>query len=250
LGYVPCIFAGFAAVLGMAGNIYCQTVSFPQKVGGATLYTGVFGYRTKDWAEINDNIWVFTTCQSYSVIEDEFGFAYDEDKKMRTVQAFAITAPVVGGLMLIFACLAPCLTPGTVPWKLLGLMFLLVCLFQGLTLMVIQSSVCLDNPVLQYLDEEFPVIRATFPDECEWDAGFRLSLTAVVFWFVAGAATLALPAPVPFPLTPAQTQDVTNQQNADGTAEETNVVVQGTQVPIEEPEEGEAEPEKPKPAAE
>jgi hypothetical protein len=229
--------ATVAAVIGTAGNLYCETVSFPQKVGGGTLYAGVFNYRTRDYVAVNDDIWVYTTCNSYNTLDKELGFDYFIDSKTKTTMAFAIMAPVIGGICLVFAYIAPCFTTSPARWKTLGTIFLLVSILQGITLIILESSICLSNPVLQYLETESPNVRETFPDECERTIGFNLGISAVVFWFLAGVSMYVLPAPVLELRQPPQTQEVTYQQNADGTVEETNVVVvKGAAVPDEQAE--------------
>jgi hypothetical protein len=207
--------------------VYCETFKFPQEVdaGGGTLYAGVFNYRTKDYFSTDVNTWVYTTCRSYSYLDKELGFDYDIDSKTRTAMAFSIMAPVIGGITLVFAYVVPCLTIAESQWKCIGITFALAGLFQGIALLVQNSSVCLDNPVLQYLESNNPDARETFGDECEWGPGYKLSIAAVVFWFVAGLSTFVLPAPVVSRSEPVQTQTVTYQQTSNGSVEETNVVV-------------------------
>eukprot|EP00980_Cylindrotheca_fusiformis_P025150 scaffold13207_cov143-Cylindrotheca_fusiformis.AAC.3 len=107
----------------------------------------------------------------------------------------------------------------------MGALFLVCSLFQGLTLLVVDSSICHDNPVLQ--SENY----TTDSDSCEWYTGLYLSIIAVVLWFLAGVAALVLPAPHVDPRQPQQTQTVTYQRNPDGTIQETDVeVVKGTNV--------------------
>jgi hypothetical protein len=219
-------------ICGTAANIYCQAVSFTQKDGGAKLYAGVFNYRTKDYVEINEEFWVFNTCQNYRYFDKDLGYDYDLDSKTKTTMAFAIIAPVIGGVTLFFAYLVSCVTVSEHRWKSIGIIFILTSIFQGITLLILQSSICLNNPVLQVLESERPDIRETFHDECKWEAGFRLNIAAVVFWFFAGFSTFVLPSPVVSRSQPTQTQTVSYQQNADGTVEETNVVVKGAAIDV------------------
>ena len=102
---------------------------------------------------------------------------------------------------------------------------LLVGLCQGLTLLVIDSNVCNEaNPVLDAYD------FALTSDDCQWEAGIRMSITALVVWVVIGMLLLfgVIPPPQGYPRAPQQTQTVTYQQtiHPDGsrTVEQVRVV--------------------------
>jgi hypothetical protein len=105
-------------------------------------------------------------------------------------------------------------------------MCIIVSLFQGLSMLSLESDICLDNPAVGYL-ESLPGVTAIigdFPEECSWAAGFKLSITAVVFWFLAGVVVLATPPPKKPVPGPPETQEVTYQQNPDGTVDKVQVI--------------------------
>ena len=206
---------------GTAGNMYCETFSF-RSDRDFRLFVGLWSYRTQEKVEFNGNTYMRTVCEYY----DELDYDYDKDSRWRTVMAFSIMAPVLGGILLFCSCLAPCFSVNPAQWKLGGIFCLVVSIFQGVTLLSLQSDICLENPAVGFL-ESIPgsnQILGTFPDECSWAAGFRLSITAVVFWFLAGVVILATPPPTkPAPDEP-ETQEVTYQQHPDGTVEKVQVV--------------------------
>ena len=70
--------------------------------------------------------------------------------------------------------------------------FLVCCVLQGCSLLVQQSSICLDNPFIQYLAVTAPAVVESLkdPTKCEWGAGFKFGITATVFWGVAGLMVL------------------------------------------------------------
>lgn len=216
-----------AIIFGTAANFVCETVKFVQEPGNAdaTLYVSPWNFRTRGVMEVNGQVFVYNTCQYYSSLEDSFGSGFTVDAKTRTVWAFSIMTPIIGGLLLFLACLGPCWTVQPSMWKCLGYLLIILSAFQGLTLMVKSSSICSNNPVLQYFDATASDLADTFPDTCEWATGYALNITAVICWFLAGLLAITCPSPEVFPAEPPQQQTVTYTQNADGTVSETNVTV-------------------------
>ena len=93
-------------------------------------------------------------CQKYDNLKSKFGYDYDIDETTMATMAFALLTPIIGGLALIYACIGPCCIRPIVPskWKSLGMIFITMSIFQGLALLVLDSSICNDNPVLQWMD--------------------------------------------------------------------------------------------------
>jgi hypothetical protein len=206
--------------------MYCESVQFPQDNSDAVVFAGVWSYRTKNYVEVNGDVWAFTTCRGYNYLDRELGIDYDLDSKARTVMAFSILALFFGGIGVFFSYLAPCSgSRFSLMWMSLGNAFLFTCILQGLTLLIQNSSICSDNPVMQAMESESPTVRETFADECEWGPGFRLNITSVVFWFLAGMSTKFITPPEVSASEPTQTQTVTYQQNPDGTVAESDVVI-------------------------
>lgn len=202
-----------------------------------TIYVSPWSYRGKNSVEVNGETFIYNTCSYYNTLEDNFGFNYSIDAKTRTVMAFSIITPVIGGLMLIGACWANCRAFSDKRWKSIGAIFVFMSIFQGITLLVQSSSICNDNPVLQYIAATSPDLYDTFASDCEWATGYILAITGVALWFVAGACCFVVPAPVVVPEHPPQEQTVTYTQKPDGTVEETNVtVVKGHAVPAKNAE--------------
>ena len=234
---VPGILAFVAVVLGTAGNIYCQTVKFTQKSNDGTepivLYAGVFSY--KPWDKTNDSGEDFASKMIFNGRSQEdcrYYGNYDTDGYAIATMAFAILTPVIGGLALFYAILGTCCTVPPSRWKAMGTIFMTMSVFQGLTLLVLKSSICNDNLALDMMDAVDSDLRDSFSNTCEWAIGLEFSIAAVAFWFLAGLSTFILPSPKVNRRRPQQSQIVTYQQYPDGTTEETNVViVKGTNVP-------------------
>ena len=234
--FLPSVFAAIAVVIGTAGNMYCQTLSFTPNAGD-TVYVGVFQYKTKSLVEWHGNTYVYNHCESYESLKNNFSFDYTVDKKWKVTKAFSIITPILGGIFLVICRLFACYWLSPSIWKLTGIVFLLCSLFQGLTLLVIQSDVCKDNPAINFINSTSTALGRQYPSECAWDVGFKLSIAAVPLWFVAGLAILVMPYPQRFPQDPPQTQEVTYQRtvNPDGTATVQEVaIVKGTTVDMKE----------------
>eukprot|EP00529_Nitzschia_sp_RCC80_P028280 CAMPEP_0113485164 /NCGR_PEP_ID=MMETSP0014_2-20120614/24342_1 /TAXON_ID=2857 /ORGANISM="Nitzschia sp." /LENGTH=267 /DNA_ID=CAMNT_0000378801 /DNA_START=87 /DNA_END=890 /DNA_ORIENTATION=+ /assembly_acc=CAM_ASM_000159 len=245
--FLPGTLGVCAIVLGTAANVFCETIKFTQNPGhdDLTLYAGPFSYRTKGQSEWPDgSTYIYTTCRYYGYLEDNYGFNYYVDATTKAVWSFAIMTPILGAFYILCACLAPCVTNiGESRWKSLGCLLITLSIFQGITLMVQSSSICNNNPTLQYINSVDPTgeLAGTFPTTCEWATGYTLNIIAVVLWFLAGASCYVFPAPIVHAERPVQEQTVTYQQNPDGTVAETNVVIQGKPVGREEPKEHEME---------
>ena len=240
VAYIPAILATIAVICGVASNLYCETLQFPQVSGRATLLVGVFSFRTTDAEEIDNETWVDTACQNYGWLDKDLGFDYELDAKARTAMAFAIIAGFVGGIATFFSFVLPCSGNNAYESrsKKLSTVFFVTSVLQGLSLFIHSSSLCNNNPVLQYLESSNSLLRETFGDECEWAAGFRLNITSVVFWILAGLAMKYMGPPNYSAHAESQVQTVTYQQNEDGTISEANVtIVKGAAVhaAIEQP---------------
>jgi hypothetical protein len=174
----------------------CETVAFELPNGDLTLFANAWSYRTIATAEFNGEKYIFNVCKSYRFIESDFGFDYSVDAKTNTVKAFAIIAVIIGALAICIAYLLPC-TKNASPtmWKGMGLVLIATSFFQGITMLILRSSICFDNPLVQYLNEDFPRVGERFPESCEISSGFKQNIASVVLWFVAGAVTLAVSPP-------------------------------------------------------
>jgi len=190
---VPAVLAVTALICGAFGTFNCGTLEFPQTGSGdASISVGAWSYRTNNYALVGNDIWVIETCRSYRYLDKDLDFPYEIDSKTRAVMAFSILAAIFGilGCMLSFS--AACGgNANESTFKSMGGMFLLVGLFQSLTLMIQSSSICSDNPVMQYLDSGI-VDANIFSNECEWGSGYKAIISSVVFWFVAAFASLGL----------------------------------------------------------
>jgi hypothetical protein len=201
--YLPIVFSVIALLLGAPGSIYCKTFSFTDENNSNNkVYVGIFGYRSKEALYVEDfngdvDIYIRTYCAPYNDLKDYYEFEYDVDTKWTATKAFAIISVTLGGILSIFSCCAPCVSVNPKLWKLLGIGFLLVCLFQGLSLLSLQSDVCTNNPIINALEQTRRPFN--FPEKCDWDVGYKLIISSVALWFLAAFTVLVLPAPEKYP---------------------------------------------------
>lgn len=79
--------------------------------------------------------------------------------------------------------------------KIAGVLLLMACLFQGLTLLVLQSDLCdvYENPFF----DQYPVLQAsgalTTNETCTLGRSAIVSIVSMCLWFVAGGIALAIP---------------------------------------------------------
>lgn len=197
-------FVTVAALCGLSGLFSCTTVKFPAKSGdNGQLDAGLFRYRTKAFYYLqgDDTVYVSDTCVAYGILSDN-GFDYVLDKKAEALQGLAIAIGVIGGVFAILSCVIPCVPgcPNKI-WQFTGLIFLITGIMQGCTLMLLDSSICTNNPVVQYLNEFIPIAHGLLadPTQCQTSSGYNMIITATVFWIVAGLMTAVFPPPTCFP---------------------------------------------------
>lgn len=234
LAFIPAVLGTIAFGLSVMSNLWCETIKF-DPVSGGELPARSFGpFYVKEL--------VATTIpgsggNSYQIGEKCVNLpdGLSKDANWKTTQAFAIITAIIGGVLLFFTWLSPCLVALGRFWKQAGCLFIFCSITQGLTLLFLESNACLSN---SYVSSQF-----VYEDECSWDWGTRTNISSVVFWFLAGFSMFLIPPAQTPERPPAETQTVTYAQNADGTVGETGVV-KGTYVAGEgvvnnaDPEEG------------
>jgi hypothetical protein len=200
-GVLSIFFAALALLFGVYGLFTCNAVEFPQKQGDGAISVGLYGYRTKSYTLVDQgdttDIWVSDVCIKFDGLNSG-AFTYTVDKLTESLQGLAISVAVIGFVFAILSCVIPCVPEVShLAWKGLGLMFLVCCILQGCSLLLLQSSICLDNPVIQFFEANNPALLATLedPDKCALAPGIKMSISAVAFWFVAGIIPLFLPPP-------------------------------------------------------
>ena len=138
-----------------------------------------------------------------------------DDAFLLTVQVLAIVACLCGALLVVSVGAVPyCGLRYPVPqWQCYGVLYLLTSVVQGLTLLIVNSTVCHDNPVLAGLQPPphgtasgggpDPTSTAhllhrpdggrdppPFAADCELGVGFYCGILSTILWCVAGGLVL------------------------------------------------------------
>lgn len=188
-----------------------------------TIYAGPWSYRTIASIEWQEETYYFNVCQSYKFLRKELEFDYTLDSKTKVVQAFGIITVILGAIGIVFAYMLPCTrNPRISMWKAMAATFIFTTLTQGLTLLIQQSSICLDNPLIQFISYKSPDDGERFPEECTLSRGFWLNVASVCLWFVAGVFAFMVSPPDGGLLSPISLDNNNKQEqnggNSDGDA--------------------------------
>lgn len=101
---------------------------------------------------------------------------------------------VIGGILAIIVIVVQCISLCTInpmkvsarPWN--TILYFLTALFQGLTLLILDSAAC-DSSVLQGLGDINGIGDIQFEETCRISTGARLIIAAVSFWAAAGCSS-------------------------------------------------------------
>jgi len=153
------------------------------------------------------------------------------DSKWRSARAFSTMTLIIGGVVTFWALLAGCLYPSKQTYKAGGMIYMLCCLFSGLSLLLLDSNAC--NSVMTTLQDQTQDVNLTFPSSCAMAAGAKCAIAATVMWFVAAIAALKVDPPERSPIT-VETHDVTYTKTtgADGAAMVSENVVKGEPIAV------------------
>ena len=182
------------------------SLQFGRKCMAFRLYISVDGTFISHTYYIPDNLYAVWRYQGWSFVAQSGGAYIFEscnyypegqeiDATWKTAQAFAIMSFIFGFFLMIGSCVFACAQDNTNVstrgW--LAPFYLLLTLFQGLSLLFMNSNACNSNVQVKYQTE---TTYAEFPETCSLNTGANLIISATVLWFAAavssfGAARMA-----------------------------------------------------------
>lgn len=177
-------FATKALVLGLFGALKCNFIKFTAPYGAnggeIEIKFGVWLYQSWSIVASVDSLHIQKSCHAY--IDSA-----TIDTAWKTSRIAIIMTGVFGFsfllLNLIWGCSYTSHRVYIGGWE--GVEYLLVAIFQGLTLLFLNSSVCKDNA---FIEQIRPFLD--FPEICSISAGSICVMVSVGFWVLAAAANL------------------------------------------------------------
>jgi len=171
-------------------NYWCKAVRFESSVDGIPDYNfGLFSApRTTTVSVDVDAATVYIGQQCFTYSDD-----IELDASWKSARAFAIISIILGTFITIILWFVPCMPDmfGGSVWKgFTGATLVLMPLVQGLTMLLLTSDVCTDNPVLNVLK-----LSAFYNDDCSMSEGTYMSIVSTVSWFITGAMMAVYGAP-------------------------------------------------------
>jgi hypothetical protein len=178
----------------------------------------------------------------------EYGDDVDFDTPWKIARIFAVVAPLAGAFLAICLYVAPCMIFfSRTTYNAMACLFLVLLPgLQGLTLLVLTSDVCKDNPVIENrfnqaiaaqsssntdsnsttpssgINED--ALRSIYDGDCEWDWGTYCNLLSMILFFLTGIIMLLMgPNTRPELANPPEIQEVTYQQTTDETTGEPKI---------------------------
>jgi hypothetical protein len=187
-------FSGFIAICALTitlfGATYCnfltftsnETVTVQGVTDAVTLEYGIWWFRGwSSYATSEGEVYVFETCYKYPEVT-----VYDANWK--SAKAFNTMAMIIGCIVAILTLAAGCVHHSKKMFQIFGMLYMVCCLFTGLSLLLLSSNACNNNLNVALFERAFPLLDLTFPDTCTMGVGAKTTISATVLWFVAAIA--------------------------------------------------------------
>ncbi|KAL9181705.1 hypothetical protein ACHAXT_012048 [Thalassiosira profunda] len=181
---ITSILAATAFLLCWAAEFGCNFVSFTSTTGftqPVAVQFGLWSYQFWTVATSIGGSVIFESCHKYPS-------ETNVDGSWKAARAFSILALIFGGVFLLKNLISGCITPLRRASISEGPAFLAAGVFQGLSLLLLQSSVCKDNDLMRQLErdaERLGNVGMSFPDTCSVSTGANCAIAATVIWALA-----------------------------------------------------------------
>jgi hypothetical protein len=196
------------------GTLGCRFIQFDlTTTNNSTTTTST----TKDFITVHFGIWYRQSVELYNYTASGNGYYQvstctdynnddiDVDPSWMAARAFSTMVLILGGTSLLIAlvtccCIGNnnnkcCCVPSNID-LMNGIIYLLISLLQGLTLIILSSQLCQNNGDITKMMENGDVIiddsnnNKNFPDKCNLSQGAKCIISATVLWFFAGIMSL------------------------------------------------------------
>mmetsp|Transcript_4669 Transcript_4669/g.6826 ORF Transcript_4669/g.6826 Transcript_4669/m.6826 type:complete len:215 (-) Transcript_4669:217-861(-) len=175
-------FGMIAFLLTLVGSFRCDFLKFTSVDGSFTDHFGVWSFA--QWAFISNGqeVYVYEGCFHYS---DSVVI----DSKWMAARVFSAIVLFGGTLFFMLNAYSACVGYDKRvehSQACFGVCQLLLSLFAGLTLLILDSNLCKNNVLLGEL-----LNKILFNDQCELSTGANCFISATVFWFMAALCSLS-----------------------------------------------------------
>lgn len=185
LSIATSIFAMTAFILMWLGTTRCHFIQFTDAAPNSEikLEFGIWYYlKFVLTASSDGNTFVADRCTGYPD-------AMYIDPSWKAARAFSVLAEIFGVVLIVTNFVASCASSAdhlvsVGGWDSLG--YVLTGLFQGLTLLLLNSDVCQNNAMVQELN--YP----GFTESCQLGTGAKCTVAATFFWFIAAFTAMQL----------------------------------------------------------
>ncbi len=189
LSLLSSIFAAIAFFLTWSSIFNCNFVQFTtDQDTGLSLGFGLWSHSFYTISSSLHGSIIFQACIGYG--------STAIDTSMKAARIFSLLALGFGGTFFFANIISGCVTPNkrlSSYTRSEGVAYLLTSLFQGLSLLLLNSpTVCTNNPLINKLQSEIDArehVQIEFNDTCTISTGARCCIAAIVFWFLAALAS-------------------------------------------------------------
>ena len=196
LSGIPFVFAATAFICSYISNFACTNVEFIPQQQTATE-NDFFRPRS-----VSFGLWMYqsqrmTTVQDGEILFTEFCTGYDDhsihvDMTWKVARVVSVLGIIIAGFLLLWQFTAPFLLFDANYWRVAIILFLVLAILQGSTLLFLQSSACLDNALIYSLVYN----PSIYPSQCSWDTSTtRTSIVGALFYAITAISMTIIPAP-------------------------------------------------------
>ena len=212
---IPSVFAVVAFFLAWMGTLGCRFIQFDLTTNNNSTTTSST-ITSQDFITVHFGIWYRQSVELYNYTASGNGYYqvstctdYNNDNinvdpSWMAARAFSTMVLILGGTSLFIALVICCCvgnnnnSSSCVPSNIdlmNGILYLLISLLQGLTLIILSSQLCQNNGDITKMMENGDVINNgsndnNLPEKCNLSQGAKCIISATVLWFFAGIMSL------------------------------------------------------------
>ena len=203
------MFAVVAFFLAWMGTLGCRFIQFDLTTNNNSTTTSST-ITSQDFITVHFGIWYRQSVELYNYTASGNGYYQvstctdynndniEVDPSWMAARAFSTMVLIFGGISLLIALVTCCIGNNSssccVPSNIdlmNGIIYLLISLLQGLTLIILSSQLCQNNgDITKMMENGDVIVDNNFPEKCNLSQGAKCIISATVLWFFAGIMSL------------------------------------------------------------